>query len=97
MGFNLRSLTSSALVTSLDITNQNVANVPTSVERNTSADVERPGEKQGVTGSAKTSIDSHSQDDISEKIDSTAQHGVQQIQAMTYVWTKRDLVAAYIL
>lgn len=42
-------------------------------------------------------VDVHSDSESIEKVDPDAQHGVQRVQAMTHVWSKRDLIAAYIM
>lgn len=55
-------------------------------------------EKDVRVGSAG-SLGGYSSDDDSslEKIDTNAEHGVQTIQAMTQVWSQRDIYAAYIM
>ncbi|KAF2270529.1 siderophore iron transporter mirB [Lojkania enalia] len=97
MGFSFRGLTSSALVTNNTATananNTDVADVPASVEGHTSMDVSRPDEKLG----ASRSIDESDSDTDLEKIDTTAPQGVQTIQAMTHVWSRRELISAYIM
>jgi hypothetical protein len=35
-------------------------------------------------------------DEELNKVDTTAERGVQAIQAATHVWTKKDLIYAYI-
>jgi hypothetical protein len=39
---------------------------------------------------------SENSDEELNKVDTNAEHGVQAIQAATHVWTKRDLILAYI-
>ncbi|KAF2222251.1 siderophore iron transporter-like protein [Elsinoe ampelina] len=64
----------------------------------TSSDIERRGEKDAVVNGMDAASDSHSDaDSIDEKIDVDAQYGTQAVQAMTHVWTKRDLVLAYLM
>ena len=70
----------------------------TAVEK-TSVDNQQTPEHQtekGTTATRGTSLET-SDDDSTEKVDLDAQHGVQAQQAMTQVWTKRDLITAYIL
>lgn len=55
----------------------------------------RPDDKEaGLATEQAPSSDPESDDDNIEK---DAQTGVQNIEAMTKVWTKRDLYIAYIL
>jgi archaellum component FlaC len=97
MGFNFKGLTSAALVTNNNHTaaegNKDVAGIPASVERNTSVDIPRLNEKD--IGGAR---DIHTPDSDEElnRIDTTAPKGVQEIQAITHVWTKKELIMAYI-
>ena len=51
-------------------------------------------EKTGVT-SASVSTPNDSTEAF-DKIDPNAEHGVQAIQGTTLVWSKRDLILAYI-
>ncbi|KAF2108447.1 siderophore iron transporter-like protein [Lophiotrema nucula] len=96
MGFTFRGLTSSALIArdtkDLNAANTDIADVPASYGGHTSSDVARPDEKLGAPRS--TDVDS---DEELTKVDTTAEGGVQKVQAMTYVWTKRDLILAYIM
>lgn len=98
MGFTLRSLATSALVSkntaSTEKNNVDVADIPQSVEGHYSIDGGRPDEKLGASRTSDANNDS---DEELTKVDTTAQHGVQNVQAMTYVWTKRDLILAYIM
>lgn len=98
MGFNFRSLASSALVSkneiSIEKNNVDVADIPQSVEGHYSIDGGRPDEKLGASRTSEATNDS---DEDLAKVDTTAQYGVQNAQAMTYVWTKRDLIIAYVL
>jgi hypothetical protein len=98
MGFSFRGLTSNALVsTPLAPTadHKDVADVPAAVQGHTSMDVSRPDEKLGTprTGTSMSGSD----DEELNRIDTTAESGVQAVQAATHVWTKRDLILAYIL
>lgn len=98
MGFTFRSLASSALVSkneaSTEKNNVDVADIPQSVEGHTSIDGGSPDEKLGASRSSESTSDS---DEELSKVDQTAQYGVQNAQAMTYVWTKRDLILAYVM
>jgi hypothetical protein len=100
MGFSFKGLTTSALVNGA-VPNQHanekdVADVPAAVDGHTSMDVSRrPDEKIGAprTGSSM----SESDDEELNKVDTHAEQGVQAIQAVTFVWTKKDLIMAYVL
>lgn len=97
MGFNFRGLTSSALVSAT--TEKNIENV--TPERRASVNGEIPNEKGVVNDiNAKLGSDDSSSDDLVElerKVDPNAQRGVQMQQAMTLVWSKRDIIIAYIM
>lgn len=98
MGFSFKGLTSNALVSTArhsETDHKDVADVPAAVQGHTSMDVSRPDEKLG-TPRTDTSM-SGSDDEELNKIDTTAESGVQAVQAATHVWTKRDLIIAYIL
>lgn len=98
MGFNFRGLTSSALVNkdtaTTDAGNTDIADVPRAVDAHTSMDVPRPGPDEKI--GASHSLESESDEELA-KIDKTAQQGVQNVQAMTFVWDKKTLFLAYIL
>lgn len=97
MGFSFRGLTSNALVSAplaAEQDHKDVADVPAAVQGHTSLDVSRPDEKLGTP---RTSSLSGSDVEELNKIDTTAESGVQAVQAATHVWTKRDLILAYIL
>lgn len=100
MGFSFKGLTTNALVGG-NITNNQAANekdiadVPASVSGHTSMDVDRPGEKVGAPR-VPVSVSSDSDEELN-RVDTTAEQGVQAIQAATFVWSKRDLIIAYIL
>jgi hypothetical protein len=91
-----RSLTSGALVakskSSAQAENRDIAHVPASVDGHTSFDVSRADDKH--TPRSTGTMDS--EEDLN-KVDTTAPKGVQDVQAMTYVWSKRDLIAAYVM
>lgn len=53
-------------------------------------------EKNGSFGEKVSELDKSSDSD-DEAISPEAQAGVQAIEAMTSVWTRRDLILAYIL
>jgi len=98
MGFTFKGLTSSALVSgnsaSAYADNKDVADIPASVQGHTSMDVARPDEK---LGGPRTSPMSNDSDEELNKVDTTAEQGVQAVQAASLIWNKRDLVLAYIL
>jgi hypothetical protein len=97
MGFTFKGLTSSALVSgntdSANADNRDIADVPASYHGHTSMDVARPDEK---VGSPRESAMSRESDEELNKVDTTAEIGVQQVQAASLVWKKRDLILAYI-
>jgi hypothetical protein len=99
MGFSFKGLTSNALVSTgrHDQTDhKDVADVPAAVQAHTSMDGGRPDEKLGTPRGTSMS-GSGSDDEELNKIDTSAESGVQAVQAATHVWTKRDLILAYIL
>ncbi|RYN90962.1 Siderophore iron transporter [Alternaria tenuissima] len=97
MGFTFKGLTSSALVSgsaaSANADNKDIADVPASYQGHTSMDVARPDEK---VGSPRESALSRESDEELNKVDTTAEIGVQQVQAASMIWKKRDLILAYI-
>ncbi|EFQ87441.1 hypothetical protein CFE70_009620 [Pyrenophora teres f. teres 0-1] len=97
MGFTFKGLTSSALLSanraSAHADNKHVADVPASVQGHTSMDVSRPDEK---LGSPRSSPMSNASDEELNKVDTTAEQGVQAVQAASLIWKKRDLILAYI-
>ncbi|KAH9879494.1 hypothetical protein IAQ61_001312 [Plenodomus lingam] len=99
MGFSFKGLTSSALLSSsrptTDADHKDVADVPASVQGHTSIDVDRPNEKLGAPHTAGSS-DFDSDEELN-RVDTTAEAGVQAVQAASMLWTKRDLILAYIL
>ena len=90
MGFRIGDLASSAFNPTRD------GHLRASVEGKPSNDVETPTEKDVVAGTGTSVTDRDSDEDSLEKIDTNAEHGVQRVQAMTHVWSKRDLILAYI-
>lgn len=96
MGFNFRGLTSAALVSksnaNADAAEKDIADVPASVAGHTSIDAPRPGPDEKI-GAPHSETDS---DDELNKVDTHAEPGVQNVQAMTHVWTKKSLILAYI-
>lgn len=97
MGFSFKGLTSAALVSRDERANsaveKDVADVPASVAGHTSMEAHRNvDEKLG----APRSEDEVSDDSSLNKVDTTAETGVQKAQAMTLVWTKGELIAAYV-
>ena len=98
MGFSFKGLTTNALVsgtTTYDHDHKDVADVPAAVDGHTSQDVAHPDEKLGTPRSPESM--SQVSDEELNKVDTTAERGVQAIQAATHVWTKRDLILAYVL
>ena len=97
MGFNFRGLTSGALVANnsaaVDAEKTDISNIPAAVAGHTGHDIETGKKSDGVPRSIDTAEES---DEELRKVDTTAQHGVQSVQAMTHVWSKRDLILAYI-
>lgn len=94
MGFSFKSLTSNALVSGTqDPDHKDVADVPAAVQGHTSMDGS-PDEKLGTPRSASMS---GSDDEELNKVDTTAEAGVQAVQAASQVWTKRDLIIAFVL
>lgn len=102
MGFSFKGLTTSALVGGAVPNNQSanekdIADVPAAVDGHASMDASRvPDEKIGAPRTP-TSMSNNSDDEELNKVDTHAEHGVQAIQAVTFVWTKKDLILAYIL
>jgi hypothetical protein len=97
MGFTFKGLTSNALVSAPLASGQDhkdVADVPAAVDGHSSTDHKGPNEKLGTPRSGSLSGNS---DEELNKIDTTAESGVQAVQAATHVWTKRDLILTYIL
>lgn len=99
MGFSFRGLTSTTLVsgstTQTHTDNKDIADVPAAVQGHTSMDTKRPDENLGSPRSDTSS--SRESDEELNKVDTTAEDGVQKVQAASMVWTKRDLILAYIL
>ncbi len=97
MGFSFKGLTSSALVSgntaSTNADHKDIADVPASYQGHTSMDVTRPDEK---VGSPRESAMSRDSDEELNKVDTTAEAGVQGVQAASLLWKKRDLILAYI-
>ncbi|KAF2124081.1 hypothetical protein P153DRAFT_371379 [Dothidotthia symphoricarpi CBS 119687] len=96
MGFTFKGLATNALLSaSSPQTNQrDVADVPASVQGHTSMDVGRPDEKLG-TARTHSPLSDRSDEELN-KVDTNAEHGVQAMQAATMVWTKKELILAYI-
>jgi len=94
MGF-FTGLTSSALV-STTVGHQDHKNNThdSAVEGHTTSDTPRDAEKLGTPRSGSSLSDTDSEE--LNKIDTTAEAGVQAVQAATHVWSKRDLILAYV-
>jgi hypothetical protein len=98
MGFTFRGLTPNALFSVSSVTttdHKHVADVPAAVQDHTSVDASQPDHKIG-NPKVEYSISDDSDSEMN-KVDATAESGVQAMQAATHVWTKRDLILAYIL
>lgn len=97
MGFTFKGLTTSALVSgntkNADANEKDIADVPASYQGHTSMDAARPDEK---VGSPRESARSRESDEELNKVDTTAEAGVQNVQAASLLWKKRDLILAYI-
>jgi hypothetical protein len=100
MGFTWKGLTTSALVSNSSDSNQanekDVASVPAAVRGHTSADFDRNDPDNEKIGAPREVSPSDSTDDVN-KVDVSAPKGVQVIQASTHVWTKNELITAYIM
>jgi hypothetical protein len=99
MGFTFKGLTTSALVSGnihdANAANKDIADVPTSVQGHTSMDAKRPDENTGSPRSASQS--DLSSDEEMNKIDYSAEQGVQAVQAASHIWKKSHLLMAYVL
>lgn len=99
MGFDFKGLASSALVSKNNASNtrnaKDVGDVPVAVDAHGNTDANHPDEK-GL-GGLRTDSEKYDSDEELNKVDTHAEHGVQRAQAMTHVWTKKDLILAYIL
>jgi hypothetical protein len=97
MGITFRGLTSSALASrnhgSATATEKDVADVPASYAGHTSTENTRPDEK---LGSPRGNCEETDSDDELNKVDTHAEQGVQAMQAMTYVWSKKSLYMTFI-
>jgi hypothetical protein len=85
MGFNFKELAVTAMVGKNADPNEFVQD---SSQNATAAHLDE--EKRVHSGTAD------SEEELT-KVDTTAPDGVQRIQAMTYVWSKPNLIAAYVL
>ncbi|KAF2798876.1 siderophore iron transporter-like protein [Melanomma pulvis-pyrius CBS 109.77] len=92
MGLNFRGISSHAIGANHNATfadGKNVADIP----GHTSSEAPHDEEKRGAV-----SVDSpNGSDEDLTKIDTAAPDGVQKVQAMTHIWSKRDLILAYIM
>lgn len=101
MGFNFKGLTSAALVArseqTASATNKDIADVPASVLGHTSSN-DAPNnvdEKLGGPHDAKAAGESSDEESV-DKIDVKAEKGVMQAQGMTLVWTRNEIILAYV-
>ncbi|KAJ4376340.1 hypothetical protein N0V83_001623 [Neocucurbitaria cava] len=96
MGFTFRGLATNAMLSrntdAVDANNKEVADVPAAVQGHTSQH-DTPDEKLGSPRTGTLSMDS---DEELNKVDTNAEVGVQAVQAATMVWSKRDLILAYV-
>lgn len=98
MGISFRGLTSAALVSKngrdATMTEKDVADVPASYYgHTTSMDAgQRPLDEKLGAPRSETETD----DDSLNKVDTTAEAGVRKAQAMTLVWTKKEILLAYV-
>ncbi|KAJ4334393.1 hypothetical protein N0V95_009183 [Ascochyta clinopodiicola] len=100
MGFSFKGLTTSALVGGNIANNQaanekDIADVPAAVDGHASMDVSRRADEKIGTPRTPTSMSNASDEELN-KVDTTAEQGVQAIQAVTFVWTRKNLITAYI-
>ena len=97
MGFSFKGLTSGALVANNAAAHRaghiDVADVPESYAGHTSSEIPHPDEKLG----ASRSSDLNASDEELNKVDTTAPEGVQKVQAVTFVWTKSEIIMGYVL
>jgi len=100
MGFDFKGLTSGALVSKNKASSarnaKDVGDVPAAVGAAGHSTLEE-GRTDGKLGATRTDSDDLDSDEELNKIDTNAEYGVQRAQAMTQVWTKKDLIVAYIL
>ncbi|KAK0391591.1 hypothetical protein NLU13_1091 [Sarocladium strictum] len=98
MGFSFRSLTSSALVAqneeAASATRKDVADVPASVLGHTSS-LDQPHNVDEKLGGSHD-LAANGDEESVNKVDAEAEAGVKKAQAMTLVWTKKELILAYI-
>lgn len=99
MGFDFKGLTSAALSArgekGAEGNNKDIASVPNAVEHSTSVDLPRGhfNEKIG----APHELSASSSDEDLTKVDTNAPAGVQAVQAATHVWSRNELILAYVL
>ncbi|KZM28275.1 uncharacterized protein EKO05_0010747 [Ascochyta rabiei] len=100
MGFSFKGLTTSALVGGNIANNQaanekDISHVPAAVDGHASMHVSHRTDEKNGAPRTPTSMSNASDEELN-KVDTTAEQGVQAIQAVTFVWTKKDLITAYI-
>jgi len=61
------------------------------------ADNDYPVEKVSDKEAGLTVGGGHSDTDSDHKVETDFQHGVQAVEATTIIWSKRDLIIAYVL
>jgi hypothetical protein len=97
MGISFKGLTSAALVSrngrDASMTEKDVADVPASVAGHASMDAgHRPVDEK--LGAPRSEVETD--DDSLNKVDTTVEAGVRKAQAMTLVWTKKEIMFAYV-
>lgn len=96
MRFRIPGVTTSSAISPAVASGTDAATSPGSDQKH-SSDAETGNEKDIRVGENQ-SRDYSSDDDASlEKVDTNAEFGVQTIQAMTHVWSKRDILASYVM
>jgi hypothetical protein len=96
MRFRIPGVTTSSAVSPAVATGTDNATSPASEQKH-SSDAEAANEKDVRVGDGQPRDYSSDDDSSLEKVDTNAEHGVQTIQAMTQVWSKRDILAAYVM
>lgn len=91
-GFQPEASYTDSTATGTDTANAKAPSTESSAENGAVVD-----EKHTHTASAGSFGGYSSDEDSLEKIDTNAEHGVQTIQAMTQVWSKRDIYTAYVM
>lgn len=100
MGFSFKGLAANALFSNSNANHEHdkkdVADIPAAIQGHTSMGNSHPDEKVGAPRSASSLSGTDSDEEVN-KIDTTAERGIQAVQAVTHVWSRRDLILAYVL